>query len=116
MKPPDAVSTEPASDRPSRLRLRASHAVLISAMLLGLLPIACSVAVTTSPAYSANGWITQASVSKTSVAAGQSITLAADVTANRNRKAIVDVEVYAKNGTKVFQRFWASSFEAGRKR
>ncbi|MGH2634317.1 MAG: hypothetical protein ACRDG3_12975, partial [Tepidiformaceae bacterium] len=60
------------------------------------------------------GWTTSAKASPASLRAGQTETITASVRSNTAVKALVDVEIYDPNGTKVFQRYYDNrSFAAG---
>jgi hypothetical protein len=60
------------------------------------------------------GLTTTASASPSSVRAGAQTTITVQVTSTTSRSALVDVEVYAPNGTRVFQRYYDNqSFVGG---
>jgi hypothetical protein len=60
------------------------------------------------------GWTTSAFVSPLSMTAGASVTITASIRSGSAANALVDVEVYGPNGTKVFQKYYDNrAFAAG---
>jgi hypothetical protein len=52
------------------------------------------------------GWSTGATVSRSTVNRGQSISITATVRAGVSTTALIDVEVYDSSGRKVYQKWW----------
>jgi hypothetical protein len=72
---------------------------------------------TATPPSSTQTWTTTGTTSVSSVRAGNRIGITASVRSNVAQVALVDVEVYAPNGQKVFQTYWDQrSFSANRTR
>jgi hypothetical protein len=68
---------------------------------------AFSVVATATPTPTATGALTAtASVSPATIGAGGSVSIAARITSPQTRRALIDIEVFAPNGTRVHQRTW----------
>ena len=83
---------------------------LKSRLLTICVVLALGVVVTAVPrdgasAASSNGWTTTASVSRTQVARGSSVTVTVKVVSTSSSNALIDLEIY-NGSTKSFQRFW----------
>ncbi len=98
----------------ARRRLAGFGAVAVLAATATIAGLAQSGA---TASVSSGGWTTSAAVSPTSPRRATSVTITATATSSSTRAGLVDVEVYASSGAKVYQRFWDNqSFTAGQAR
>jgi hypothetical protein len=87
--------------------LGVSHRLFVVTLLVGaLLAVAVPRRGDSVAAFSAGGWSTSARTSSAQVAPGGAIEIEVAVEATRNRRALVDLEIYDQADRRVFQKVW----------